>query len=186
MTMRFLDIIISAALIILTFPIQVFVFIVLVFDVKSPIFVQKRLGKKKSVFSLVKFRTMAIGTRNMGTHLINPSAITKIGSFLRSSKLDELPQLLNVLLGHMSMVGPRPNLPNQSELINMRETNGVYDVRPGITGLAQIRNIDMSQPELLSKIDAEMIESLTMKKYLLYIILTALGKGMGDKVTVKD
>ena len=182
MTMRFLDIIISAVLILLTSPIQLFVFIVLVFDVKSPIFVQKRLGKEKSVFSLVKFRTMAIGTRNMGTHLVSPSAITKIGSFLRKSKLDELPQLFNVLLGAMSLVGPRPNLPNQLELIRERENRGVYEVRPGITGLAQINKIDMSTPELLAKTDAKMIKEMTATNYFKFLVLTLLGKGQGDRV----
>jgi len=125
---------------------------------------------------------MHINTQSVATHLVQPSAITSWGSLLRNSKLDELPQLLNVLLGDMSIVGPRPNLLNQIELIEERDARGVYNVRPGITGLAQIKKIDMSTPKLLAQTDAKMISNFNMTNYFKYILLTLLGKGFGDRI----
>ena len=125
---------------------------------------------------------MHVNTKSVATHLANSSSVTKYGSFLRKSKLDELPQLFNVLLGDMSLVGPRPNLFNQEELINERDLRGVYSVRPGITGLAQINKIDMSTPQLLAETDAILTKNLTIKKYFYYIIVTIFGKGSGDRI----
>jgi lipopolysaccharide/colanic/teichoic acid biosynthesis glycosyltransferase len=96
--------------------------------------------------------------------------------------LDELPQLFNVLMGDMSFVGPRPNLFNQVELIEERAKIGVYSIRPGITGLAQIHKIDMSTPQLLAETDAKMIQELNTLSYFKYIFLTVFGKGFGDRV----
>ena len=124
-------------------------------------------------------------TDSVATHLASPNSVTKFGKFLRKSKLDEIPQLWNVFKGDMSLVGPRPCLPSQFELIVEREKLGLYNVRPGITGLAQIHGIDMSMPELLVKKEAEMIESLTLVQYLRYIVFTLLGKGAGDQVKRK-
>ena len=152
------------------------------FDTGSPLFKQTRVGRKQKPFTLVKFRTMKLGTASVATHLASASAITPFGNFLRRSKLDELPQLWNVLWGDMSLVGPRPCLPNQQELINARENLGVFDARPGITGLAQIQAIDMSTPQKLAKTDAEMLQSLTLKHYFKYILLTVVGKGSGDRI----
>lgn len=125
---------------------------------------------------------MHVDTQEIATHLIQVSAITKWGSFLRKSKFDELPQLWNVLMGDMSFVGPRPNLFNQLELTEERKKRGVYLLRPGITGLAQIQKVDMSTPRRLAEIDAKMIEHLNIWSYFKYIILTVLGKGLGDRV----
>jgi lipopolysaccharide/colanic/teichoic acid biosynthesis glycosyltransferase len=125
---------------------------------------------------------MDVNTKSVATHLVQSSVITKWGSFLRKSKFDELPQLINVLNGDMSFVGPRPNLPNQKELIDEREARGVYNIRPGITGLAQINKIDMSTPVLLAVTDAKMISELNIYQYFKYIITTLLGKGFGDRV----
>jgi len=118
----------------------------------------------------------------MPTHLVSAKSVTKFGSFLRRTKLDELPQLFNVLMGHMSLVGPRPNVPSQLELIEARERFGVYSVRPGITGLAQVRRIDMSTPELLAQTDAEMLEKFSVHTYLRLIFDTIGGKGSGDRI----
>ena len=101
--------------------------------------------------TLIKFRTMKRETLSVATRLADPQAVTPIGHFLRRSKLDELPQLWNVLKGEMSLVGPRPCLFSQEELIGERERLGVFAVRPGIIGLAQIRGIDMSTPQLLAE-----------------------------------
>lgn len=163
-------------------PILLFVTIIGLFDTGSPIFVQERVGRNKKPFNLIKFRTMSVETKSVASHLANNASITKLGSFLRKTKIDELPQLINVLKGEMSLVGPRPNLFNQLELIKERDALGVYDVLPGVTGLAQVQNIDMSTPNLLAKIDKQMIVTLTVKDYFKYIIMTATGSGSGDAV----
>lgn len=151
-------------------------------DNRSPLFRQQRVGQYQQPFVLVKFRTMRPDTASVATHLADASAITTVGRFLRRTKLDELPQLWNVLKGDMSLVGPRPCLYNQEELIEERAKRGVFDARPGITGLAQIQGIDMSTPELLAKTDAEMLKTLTMFSYFRLIFLTFMGKGAGDRV----
>ncbi len=166
----------------LAFPVLAVVIIIGLFDTGSPIFIQERVGLNKRPFKLIKFRTMSVDTKSVASHLASTASITKLGSFLRKTKIDELPQLINVLKGEMSLVGPRPNLFNQEELIKERENRGVYDVLPGVTGLAQVQNIDMSTPELLAKTDKQMIESLTVKKYLNYLVLTVFGSGFGDAV----
>ena len=133
-------------------------------------------------FTLIKFRTMSKGTKSCATHLVDNSKITKLGKLLRKTKLDELPQLLNVIKGDMSLVGPRPSLPSQFELIDIRKTYNIYDYLPGITGLAQINGIDMSNPILLSQIDSKMMKNLNLNKYFYYLISTFLGRGFGDRV----
>ncbi|WP_305405726.1 sugar transferase [Photobacterium leiognathi] len=163
-------------------PILLIVVIIGLFDTGSPVFIQTRVGKNKQPFQLIKFRTMSVDTKSVASHLANNASITKLGAFLRKTKIDELPQLINVLKGDMSLVGPRPNLFNQEELIAERDKLGVYDVLPGITGLAQVQNIDMSTPQLLAEIDKRMIDSLTIKDYFKYILMTATGSGSGDAV----
>ncbi|PVX50755.1 lipopolysaccharide/colanic/teichoic acid biosynthesis glycosyltransferase [Balneicella halophila] len=157
-------------------------FILGLFDTGSPIFVQERMGKYKKAFKLIKFRTMSIDTQSVASHLASKSSITKFGAFLRRTKLDELPQLVNVLKGDMSLVGPRPNLYNQLELIEERDKRGVYTVLPGITGLSQINEIDMSTPKKLAITDAKMIERYSVKDYFKYIFATVTGRGQGDRV----
>ncbi|EKM12154.1 bacterial sugar transferase family protein [Vibrio harveyi] len=125
---------------------------------------------------------MSVETKSVASHLASNASITKLGGFLRKTKIDELPQLINVLKGEMSLVGPRPNLFNQQELIIERDALGIYEVLPGITGLAQVQNIDMSTPVLLAKIDKKMIDTLTLKDYFKYIMMTATGSGTGDAV----
>ena len=179
---RPLDVTFSATGLVAASPLLIGTTLVGYFDTGSPLFIQERVGKNKKPFKLVKFRTMKLDTASVASHLADNSSITKLGRILRKTKLDELPQLVNVLKGEMSLVGPRPNLYNQQELIEARDAQGVYDVLPGITGLAQLSGIDMSTPELLAKTDKEMIDNLTLKKYFSYIIRTALGKGSGDAV----
>ena len=125
---------------------------------------------------------MAVDTASVASHLASASSITPFGSFLRKTKLDELPQLWNVLKGEMSLVGPRPGLANQLELTAAREVKSVFSVRPGITGLAQINQIDMSTPELLAHTDSQMIHSMSVARYFGCIVMTVLGSGRGDRV----
>ena len=179
---RVFDFFFSLIGLILLSPIMFLLFIIGFFDTGFPIFRQTRVGKKQEPFNLLKFRSMHTSAKSVATHLAEADSITKWGSLLRKSKLDELPQLFNVLFGHMSLVGPRPNLYNQKELIFERESRGVYSIRPGITGLAQINKIDMSTPELLAETDAKMISSLNTLIYFKYIFLTVFGKGFGDRV----
>ena len=125
---------------------------------------------------------MYVNTPSMATHLASSSFITPFGNFLRKSKVDELPQLWNVFVGDMSLVGPRPNLIDQEELVIERDLRGIYSVRPGITGLAQIHKIDMSTPKLLAETDFKMIEKLNVLEYFKYIFLTVVGNGFGDRI----
>jgi lipopolysaccharide/colanic/teichoic acid biosynthesis glycosyltransferase len=179
---RIVDILFSFSGLFVLSPILILLFICGLIDTGSPVYRQERVGVNKKPFQLLKFRSMHVNTQAVATHLVQGSAITKWGSFLRKSKLDELPQLFNVLMGDMSFVGPRPNLFNQLELIEEREKRRVYSIRPGITGLSQIHKIDMSTPELLAETDAKMIEHLTVWYYFKYIVLTVFGKGFGDRV----
>ncbi len=179
---RLFDMLFSFLGIIILSPLLIILFIIGYFDTGSPLFRQQRVGRNMVSFPLVKFRSMQLNTLSVPTHLANASSLTKYGTFLRKSKLDELPQLFNVLLGHMSLVGPRPNLLNQEELIKIRESLGVYKLRPGITGLAQINQIDMSTPKLLAETDAQMASNFTLYLYFKYIILTIFGKGFGDRI----
>ncbi len=179
---RFFDFIFSFFGLLILSPFIIILWGIGFFDTGSPIFAQERVGKYKKPFKLYKFRSMHVNTKSVATHLANSSSVTKYGAFLRKSKLDELPQLFNVLIGDMSLVGPRPNLFNQSALILERENRGVYNVAPGITGEAQINKIDMSTPKLLAETDAKMTSQLTVVKYFYYIIATVLGKGSGDRI----
>ena len=182
---RLLDFLAALFGLLLLWPVLLIVSFIGLFDTGSPIFVQERVGRYKKSFRLIKFRTMPVDTQSVASHLASTSSITKLGAFLRKTKIDELPQLINVLKGEMSLVGPRPNLFNQEELIKERDALGVYEVLPGITGLAQVQNIDMSTPALLAKIDRQMIDTLTLTSYFRYIIMTATGSGAGDAVGSK-
>jgi O-antigen biosynthesis protein WbqP len=179
---RIFDVLLAFLGLILLSPVLIVLMIIGYFDTGSPIFRQERVGRSKKPFRLMKFRSMLVNAPSVATHLASVSSITPFGSFLRKSKLDELPQLWNVFMGDMSLVGPRPNLFNQEELIDERDSRGVYSVRPGITGLAQINKIDMSTPHLLAETDAKMIQELNTFGYFKYIVLTVFGKGFGDRI----
>ena len=179
---RFFDIFFSFVGLVVLSPVLISLIVAGFFDTGSPMFVQERMGQGRKPFRLMKFRSMHLNAPSVATHLAIASSITPFGSFLRKSKLDELPQLWNVLVGEMSLVGPRPNLFNQEELIEERNSRGIYSVRPGITGLAQNNKIDMSTPQLLAETDAKMIQELNILGYFKYIFLTIFGKGFGDRI----
>lgn len=166
----------------LLLPLLLLLCLIGLFDTGAPLFCQRRVGLRGKTFTLVKFRTMARDTAQVATHLADADQITRFGHILRRTKLDELPQLWNVLRGEMSLVGPRPCLPTQAHLVELRQNAGVLDVRPGITGLAQVQNIDMSTPEKLVRADAEMIRTLSLTRYFTYILQTVTGSGQGDRV----
>lgn len=179
---RIFDLVFSFFGLVVFLPVFFVVFMLGLFDTGSPLFRQERVGRDMKPFILIKFRTMKRDAASVASHLADGSAITPVGKFLRRSKLDELPQLWNVLKGEMSLVGPRPGLFNQQELTAEREARGVYNARPGITGLAQVNEIDMSTPKLLAETDAKMLESLTVVNYFRYIFQTVAGKGSGDRI----
>jgi len=183
---RVFDFIFSLLGLVFGFPVLLILTIIGLFDTGSPIFRQVRVGRHQKPFTLVKFRTMTVDTASVATHLASSASITRFGNFLRKTKLDELPQLWNVLKGDMSLVGPRPGLFNQQELTDERAKRGVFDVRPGITGLAQVSEIDMSTPALLAETDQRMIQSLTLGDYFKYILMTVAGKGAGDRIVRKS
>ena len=186
MIIRALDFSFAAVGMLVLSPLLILVLILSWFDTRSPVFQQQRVGKNQRSFTLVKFRTMRPDTASVSSHLADASAITPFGRFLRRTKLDELPRLWNVLRGDMSLVGPRPCLFNQQDLILERAARGVFSAHPGITGLAQIQGIDMSTPELLAKTDAQMLRQMSLFNYFRYIFLTILGKGAGDRVKTKS
>lgn len=182
MMFRLLDVFLAALGLLFTGPLFLMLFVLGLFDTGSPLFRQERVGRHRQPFILLKFRTMHPDTASVATHLADPKAVTRLGRWLRRTKLDELPQLWNVLRGDMSLVGPRPCLFSQTDLIAAREARGVHQARPGVTGLAQVTGIDMSTPEKLAETDAHMLRTLTLRHYLRYLILTVLQRGSGDRL----
>ena len=177
MLIRLLDVVFAFFGLLFTFPILITVIIIGYFDTGSPVFIQKRMGKNKRPFKLIKFRTMSVDTKSVASHLASATSITKLGSFLRKTKIDELPQLINVLKGEMSFVGPRPNLFNQEELITERDNRGVYMVLPGITGLAQVKGYrgatdTLEKMEGRIKYDLEYIRSWSLWLDIKLIVMT--------------
>lgn len=148
----------------------------------AALFRQERVGIGKKPFTCLKLRTMAQGTKQAGTHEVSAASVTRLGRILRATKLDEIPQLWNVVRGEMAFVGPRPCLPSQTELVHEREIRGVYEVLPGITGLGQVRGVDMSDPVRLAEIDAEYVRARSLALDLKLVLQTACGGGAGDRV----
>jgi len=179
---RILDIILSLIGLVIGLPVVLILMLLGYLDTGSPFFRQTRVGRYQKPFTLIKFRTMKPDTPSVASHLADSSTITPLGHFMRKSKLDELPQLWNVLIGDMSLVGPRPCLFNQQELIQTRTALRIYEARPGITGLAQLSGIDMSTPALLAETDRRMLDELNLFTYFWFLVLTLSGKGFGDRI----
>lgn len=179
---RFFDLFISIFALILLLPLILVLLLLGWFYMGSPMFAQTRVGRGGKNFTLYKFRSLPVSTADMPTHELNAATIPAYGKFIRRSKLDELPQLYCVLLGDMSLVGPRPGLPSQMELYKARKSRGVLNIRPGITGVSQIRKVDMSTPVKLARIDAIMIARLGLCVYFVILVQTLSGRGSGDRV----
>lgn len=183
---RALDVAACALLLLLLWPILLIVIVAIRLESRGPaIFKQVRVGKHGRVFTCYKFRTMFAGTGDVPTHQVSASAITPLGDYMRRFKIDELPQLANVLAGDMSLVGPRPCLPSQVELIEARRRLGVLEVRPGITGLAQVGGIDMSNADRLAEVDAKYVRNQSFRGDLKLIWATLRGQGVGIDQVVR-
>ncbi len=176
---RFLDFILSLLALCVLSPLLAAVAVAVKLDSKGPVFFrQKRVGKDKTHFEMLKFRTMRTDTpKDMPTHLLeNPDAfITKVGAFLRKTSLDELPQLINILKGEMAIVGPRPALWNQFDLIEEREKYGANSIRPGLTGWAQVNGRDELEIPVKAKFDGEYVRKMSLLFDLKCILKTVLG-----------
>ena len=175
MLKRGFDFIVALVGLLVCSPVLLILSVLVKLDSKGPaFFVQTRVGKDGRLFECYKLRTMKVGTPQTLSHLGVSANITRMGRFLRWSKQDELPQLYNVLRGEMSLVGPRPGLPNDVRLMTARKTLNVLSARPGITGLAQVCGVDMSQPDLLAEVDARYLYSRTLWRDLSLCALTVI------------
>lgn len=180
---RILDVAASVVGLTICLPVLLVLFVLVRATSPGPaIFAQNRVGLREKTFVCLKLRTMVVGTPVAGSHEVSIAAVTPIGRVLRRLKLDELPQLWNVLRGDMSVVGPRPGLPLQLELLDARREKAIYAVRPGITGPGQVAGVDMSSPVALAELDATYAARPTIAAYLRYIWLTLVGHGRGDRV----
>ena len=175
---RVFDIILSlVAIIVFSWLLIIIAIAIVVEDKGNILFKQKRIGKNKKEFYIYKFRTMKVSTpKDVPTHLLdNPeSYITKIGGFLRRTSLDELPQLFNILKGDMSIVGPRPALWNQFDLIDLRDKNGSNSVRPGLTGWAQVNGRDELPIDVKAGFDGEYIKKMSIVFDIKIILMTVV------------
>jgi O-antigen biosynthesis protein WbqP len=184
---RAFDILASALFLLFSWPfLLVVIFAIRLQSPGSPIFAQVRIGKLGRPFICYKLRTMYLGTRDLPTHQVGAASVTSLGKQLRRFKIDELPQLVNVLAGEMSLVGPRPCLPSQTDLVEARRRLGVLEVLPGITGLAQVKGVDMSDAIRLAEIDAQYVRTHSFTGDLKLILATLRGRGVGIDQVVRD
>jgi len=178
---RALDLVICLVLLPIALPLCLLLFVVIRLESRGwPLFVQLRMGRDRRPFRMLKLRTMAHDTAHLPSHEVATDRITRFGAVLRRLKLDELPQLLNVLAGSMSLVGPRPCLPSQTELIEARTARGLFAFRPGVTGPAQLAGVDMSEPERLAEVEAGYFHRATLGRDLMLMLRTVFGGGSGD------
>lgn len=177
-----MDLLVALPLLLVSAPLLLLLALAVRWDSAGPaLFSQARVGRAERPFLCRKLRSMRMGTPSVATHDAPASAVTSLGAVLRRTKLDELPQLWNVVRGEMSLVGPRPCLEKQAELVSLRREAGVYALRPGITGLAQVRGIDMSTPAACAASDAEYAATATLALDLRLLIRTVLpraGRGV--------
>lgn len=178
LTKRMVDLFLALVGLIIVSPLFLLIIIAIKIDSKGPVFFkQKRVGINKKHFNILKFRTMRIDTpKELPTHLLeNPDQyITKFGRILRQTSIDELPQIINIIFGTMSIVGPRPALWNQFDLIAERDKYKVNDIRPGLTGWAQINGRDELPIEIKAKLDGEYVSKIGFKMDIYCFLLTII------------
>ncbi len=185
---RIFDLIFSAIALLLLSPLAAVIsLIILVSDGRPVVFKQDRVGKDNCLFKVRKFRTMKTGTRNVAKKELSEygSCVTKFGRFLRKTSLDELPQLINIFEGTMSFVGPRPLIPEEEDIRNLRLKYGVYSVPPGVTGWAQVLGRDLISDEEKAEYDREYVMRRTflfdIKIILMTFAVVITGKNMSDR-----
>lgn len=176
-----LDVVIALTALVILWPLIVLCILISSIETGSGIYSQVRVGRDGKHFTMYKIRTMKVSTPQAGTHQIDPSYVTTFGRVLRRSKVDELPQLVNVLFRDMSIVGPRPCLPTQTDVINARSKLGVDLLSPGLIGEAQINGIEMSEPIKLAEFDRQLMP-LTLRKYLVVLLKTVNRGFFGDNL----
>lgn len=178
---RAIDIVICLVLLPLALPLCLLLLAMIRLESRGgPLFVQRRVGRWQRPFRMLKLRTMVSDTAHLPSHEVGQDRITRQGVVLRRLKLDELPQLLNVLAGSMSLVGPRPCLFAQTELIEARQARGIFAYRPGVTGPAQLMGVDMSEPERLAEVEADYFHRATLANDFRLMLRTVFGGGSGD------
>ena len=154
-------------------PFLFFAAIAIIIEDGMPIlFIQERIGKNQSIFNIIKIRTLKIGAPNIGTYHLKNEYKLKCGKLIRKIKLDEFPQLINVLKGDINLIGPRPGLVSQIDLLQNRNAKGIYEIKPGITGLSQVLGYDMSDPAKLAEIDKIYIQKQSLYVDFLILIST--------------
>ena len=184
---RAFDTLASALFLAMVWPVLLIIIIAIRLQDPGPaIFAQVRVGKGGRLFTCYKLRTMYSGTLNLPSHQVGAASVTPLGTRLRRFKIDELPQLVNVLIGEMSLVGPRPCLASQTELIEARRERGALDVLPGITGLAQVNNVDMSNALRLAEIDGQYARTRSFLGDLKLIFATLGGQGVGIDQVIRE
>ena len=174
---RLADVIVAAGMVVALAPVLLLLGLAIPLDSPGPaLFRQRRVGRGSKEFTILKFRTMRVGTPDLASHLVGPgsSRVTRIGRFLRRTSLDELPQLLNVLAGDMTLVGPRPALFNQEDLIGLRQAAGVDALRPGVTGLAQVNGRDEIPLQRKVEYDRYYLEHLSPALDLMILLRTVI------------
>lgn len=178
---RLFDLLVALGLAPIAIPICLIAAIPIWFEARaSPFFRQVRVGQNGSPFSILKLRTMALGTREAASHEVGAATLLKSGRIYRRLKIDELPQLWNVLNGSMSLVGPRPHLPSQTVLTDERRRHGVLAMKPGITGVSQVAGLDMSNPYQLAEVDAAYLGGWSLSRDIEILWQTVAGRGNGD------
>lgn len=183
LTKRLFDVLLSSVLIIPAAVLTGIIGVLIKLDSEGPVlFRQCRVGRFGNPFICYKLRTMTQLAPQAASHEVSAAYVTRLGRFLRVSKIDELPQLWNVLMGEMSFVGPRPCLPVQAQLVELRLRNRILDVRPGITGLSQVKGLDMSDPERLTEADLSYVSSMSFGLDMRILWHTVTGKGFGDGI----
>ena len=185
--MRLLDLLLSALGLVVTLPLLLVAVIAIRLETPGgAIFAQPRIGRNRRVFVCYKLRTMRKGTPQGASHEVGAAGTTRVGRFLRKTKLDEIPQLWNVIKGDMSLVGPRPCLPTQTELASERDKYGLHAIRPGITGPSQIAGVDMSVPAKLAALDATWLRERSLWAYVRIVLMTVVGRGRGDAAAMPE
>lgn len=172
LSIRSFEFLVCAVGICILSPLMISIFIGCAIDTKRPLIVQRRIGRHKKTFLMIKFRSMMVATPETATHELTRAYTSAWGRWIRKTKLDELPQMFNVLMGSMSLVGPRPNLESQEKLTCSRERRGIYQMRPGVTGLAQIKGITMERERHLLKLDKFFISHFSFRLYFYVLIKT--------------